>query len=198
VRVALGFKAHSGWSALVIIGASGGDQQVVDRRRVELVEEDALWAKQPYHAAEELEVHEARAVVERGIESARRVAVRELQAAATRMRESKHEIVACAVLVPDPMPGWTTEEILAVHFRMHKAEGVLFPDALCRAIEACGLRLATVPEKRLNEIAAKELAIPPARLTAILTRLGKTVSAPWGKDQKNATLAAMIAIEVDR
>jgi len=31
------------------------------------------------------------------------------------------------------MPDWSTDEILAVHFRMHKAEGELFRDALVRA-----------------------------------------------------------------
>ena len=39
----------------------------------------------------------------------------------------------------NPMPDWSVEEILAVHFRMHKAEGVLFRDALVEAANACGL-----------------------------------------------------------
>jgi hypothetical protein len=30
------------------------------------------------------------------------------------------------------MPDWSIDEILAVHFRMHKTEGVLFRDALAR------------------------------------------------------------------
>src|SRR4030095_6039362 len=46
------FKAHSGWAALVVLGTRSGDLEVLERSRVELVEEE--WAKQPYHAAEEL------------------------------------------------------------------------------------------------------------------------------------------------
>jgi hypothetical protein len=121
---------------------------VVDRRRLELADEaNAQWAKQPYHAAEGLRSDEARRVVQRGVTAARRLAVHEIRAAVKRAREAKHEIVACAVLVADPMPRWNVEEILAVHFRMHQAEGVLFRDALARATDACGLRLVAIPEK---------------------------------------------------
>jgi hypothetical protein len=59
--------------------------------------------------------------------------------------------MACAVIVADPMPDWSTDEILAVHFRMHKAEGVLFPDALVRGARACGLDVIAIPEKQLKE-----------------------------------------------
>ncbi len=155
MKVTFGMKAHSGWAALVVIDKDDGDLRVVDRRRIELVEED--WAKQPYHAAEGLEPNAAREVVERGVRAAYRIAVREVQAAVTRERERRNEVAACAVLVADPMPDWSTEEILAVHFRMHKAEGVLFKNALVRASQACGLRLVAIPEKLLMEHAEKTL-----------------------------------------
>jgi hypothetical protein len=91
------------------------------------------------------------------------------------------------------MPEWSTEEILAVHFRMHKAEGVLFPDALARAAEACGLNLIRVPEKRLWEEAEKSLEVKHETLSETVASLGKVAGPPWGKDQKSAALAAMIA-----
>lgn len=194
MRVALGFKSHSGWAAQVVIGVSGSDFQVIDRRRVELIEEGELWAKQPYHAAEDLEPNEARRVVESGIESARRVAVRQMRETVTRVRKLKYEIAGCAVLVPDPMPYWSTDDVLAVHFRMHKAEGVLFPDTLCKAAMACKLPLVAIPEKRLDELVEKELAVPLERSMETIAKLGKSVGPPWGKDQKNAALAAMIAL----
>jgi hypothetical protein len=194
-RVAFGLKAHSGWSVLIVLGVANGELQVLDRRRIELVEtEEAHWAKQPYHAAEGLDRDSARDLVNRGVESARRVAVRELHAAVERARSSGHDLVGCAVLVPEPMPAWSTDEILAVHFRMHKAEGVLFPDALARAAVACGLSVLTIPEKQLNERAGEALATPASELIERIATLGKSVGAPWGKDQKNAALAAMIAL----
>ena len=196
MRIALGLKAHSGWAALVVLGTRDGELHVVDRRRLELAEEaDAQWAKQPYHAAEGLRSDEARKVVQRGVAAARKLAVREMRAAVKRAREAKHEIVACAVLVADPMPDWSVEEILAVHFRMHQAEGVLFRDALARAADACGLRLVAMPEKLLTEQAEWALATSASALIKRIATLGKSAGPPWGRDQKDAALAAMIALQ---
>ena len=61
------------------------------------------------------------------------------------------------MLTVDPMPDWTVAEILAVHFRMHKAEGVLFRDALVRASGKCGLKCVEVLEKQLDERAERIL-----------------------------------------
>src|SRR5437867_12139809 len=131
MKVAFGVKAHSGWAALVVLGTRSGELQVVDRRRMELVEKDeASWAKQPYHAAERLTAGDARDLVRRGLAKARRIAVREMRTTVKRAREAGHEVTACAVLVVDPMPDWRVDEILAVHCRMHKAEGALFRDGL--------------------------------------------------------------------
>jgi len=66
MKVAFGLKAHSGWAALVVLGEERGELRVVDRQRIELVEE--AWAKQPYHAAEELEPQAAHELVKRGID----------------------------------------------------------------------------------------------------------------------------------
>lgn len=196
MKVALGFKAHSGWAALVVIGDSGKELQVVDRSRLELVASNSSWAKQPYHAAENLDPTSAQKLVKKGTDAAYQAAQREMLATIKSLRKQAHEILACAVLVPSPMPEWSVAEILAVHFRMHKAEGVLFPDALASAAEKCGLNLIRIPEKQLNEEAEKLLAAPLTDLTKQVVKLGKTVGPPWGKDQKNATLAALIGLKL--
>src|SRR2546426_380246 len=97
MEVTFGMKAHSGWAALVVLGKRDSDFVVVDRRRIELVEDD--WAKQPYHAAEELEPAAAREVVKRGVLAAHRIAVREMRAAVKRERTRKNEVTACSVLM---------------------------------------------------------------------------------------------------
>jgi hypothetical protein len=193
MKVAFGMKAHSGWAAMIVLGTRSGELQVLDRRRIELVEDE--WAKQPYHAAADLKPEAARDVVKRGVEAARRIAVREMRAAVKRVLEAGHEVAACAVLSVDPMPDWTVDEILAVHFRMHKAEGVLFREALARAAEACHLRLVRVHEKQLDEHAEHALANSMKSLRKTVASLGKSVGPPWGKDQKDAALAAMLALQ---
>jgi hypothetical protein len=190
MKVVLGLKAHSGWAALVALGKSGSNFVVVDRSRLQLVEEE--WAKQPYHAAEELEANEARAFVKRGIAAAKRIARRELRVALDRERDLGNQVVACAVLVGSPMPAWTVDQILAVHFRMHQAEGVLFRDVLIEAAKACELKVVTPSEKTLLHDAEELLHIPAVNLTQRIATLGKTAGPPWGKDQKDAALAALI------
>jgi hypothetical protein len=191
MKVAFGMKAHSGWAALVVLGERDSDLVVADRRRIELVEDE--WARQPYHAGEGLEPDEARDVVKRGVEAARRIAVQEMRAAVKRELERGNEVAACAVLVGDPMPGWSVEDILAVHFRMHKAEGVLFRDVLVRAAKECGLRLVEIPEKMLTPHAENVLGTSASNLAKEIARLGKSAGPPWGKDQKEAALAALVA-----
>ncbi len=192
MKIAYGLKAHSGWAALVALGQTDDEFLVLDRRRIELVEEE--WARQPYHAAEELKPDAARKLVKRGIDSAHRIAMRELRAAVMEERRRKNEVTACAVLVGNPMPDWSIEQILAVHFRMHQAEGVLFRDALVYAARECGVKVIEVPEKTLSTYAEQSLALPSSELSRTLSILGKQAGPPWGKDQKDAALAAMIAL----
>ena len=193
MKVAFGMRAHSGWAALVVVGKRGGNFLVVDRRRVELVEDE--WAKQPYHAAEDLKSDAARDVVKCGVEAAHRIAVREMRAELKRERARENEVTACAVLIANPMPDWSTQEILAVHFRMHKAEGVLFRDELVRATKACGVRLVAIPEKLLTKHAESALGAPVSGVVKLIATLGKSVGPPWGKDQKDAALAALVALQ---
>jgi hypothetical protein len=197
MKVAFGLKAHSGWAALVVLGTKGKELEVLDRRRLELIDKGEEWAKQPYHAAEGLKPMEARKVVKRGVESARRIALRQMRALTKRARENGHELAGCGLLVNEPMPDWSVDEILAVHFRMHKAEGVLFREVLARAASECDLRLVEIPEKLLLERAESMLATSLNGALTKIAALGKSVGPPWGKDQKDATLAAMIALQIN-
>jgi hypothetical protein len=195
VHVAFGLRAHSGWAALVALGEEGSELAVVARRRVELIAPaDAHWSKQPYHAAEGLDPSDARDVVKRGIDAARQIAVHALRSTVADLSGKERRVVACAVLTGDPMPAWTVDQILAVHFRMHKAEGELFREALMRAAGACNLRLVPIPEKRLDEQAATTLGASAPLLRARIGALAKAVGTPWGKDQKDAALAAWVAL----
>lgn len=198
MQVAFGLKAHSGWAALVALGTDSGRLQVVERGRLELVDADNAWARAPYHAAENLPSAKAGAMVKQATDSARRLAVRELRSAVERVAAAGHQVVACAVLVGTGMPDWSVDEIRAVHFRMHKAEGELFRDVLVRAADACNVKLAAVPEKQLHEYAESVLRKPAAKLAGEIAALGKSVGSPWAKDQKDATLAAMIALQGGR
>jgi hypothetical protein len=192
MKVAFGLKAHSGWAALVVLGKQSHNFTVADRRRVELVEHE--WQKQPYHAAEGLKPEAARDLVQRGVEAAHKIGIRELRAAIQRELDRKNEVKACAVLMGSPMPAWSVAEILAVHFRMHKAEGVLFRDVLVQAARENKVKLVEIPEKELLSDAERRLGVPAADLTRQIAMIGKAAGPPWSKDQKDAALAAMVAL----
>jgi hypothetical protein len=185
VKVALGLKAHSGWAVVVVVGRSAGASQVLERGRLELVRpQDRPWGKAPYHAAETLAHAEAVELVQRAVAGAHAAAEEALRSLVQRLRAADHDVAGCAVLVGSPVPAWTTAQILAVHVRMHQAEGALFPAALAHAAHACGLRVVQVPQKTLD---------PSAHADAVAA-LGRGIGPLWGQDQKNAAIAAMIAL----
>ncbi|HET6551916.1 MAG TPA: hypothetical protein VFG49_00100 [Dyella sp.] len=188
MKVAIGLKAHSGWAVAVAVGLPDGQVQLVDRCRLSLVDSrSGAWARQPYHAAEGMPPVRAEAIVREGIEGARQASAQGVSALIGQLHDAGHEIAGGAVLTGSPMPAWTTEQILAVHIRMHQAEGQLFPDALAAAVCACGLPLGLLREKELDELAPS--ACP---WTDAVAALGKWAGPPWGADQKHAALAALV------
>jgi hypothetical protein len=193
--VAFGVKAHSGWAALVALGEHGRRLDVVERRRLALVDdEDAEWAKQPYHAAEGLAAADAEVVVTRAIAAAHARAEDGLTRLLAERRAQGDEVVACGVLLGSGMPAWSVAEILAVHMRMHKAEGELFRDALAKGAERAGLPCIGVREKEVEAVAGKVLSLPAAELSRRLAETGRRAGPPWARDQKEAALAAWIAL----
>src|SRR5437879_6805545 len=83
-HAALGFRAHSGWAALVVVAAPSRSPAVIDRRRIELV--DLGIPKQPYHAAQKLDLKEAEELVRRGHERAGRLPRRAVRGALEHIR----------------------------------------------------------------------------------------------------------------
>lgn len=191
--VALGLKARTGRAVLVALGGTAREPRFVERATLRLLPEGAF---APYHAAEGLAPAAAQESVRRSIAAAHELATSGIREAASRLADAGHTVRACGVLIGTGMPGWSTDEILAVHVRMHKAEGELFRDVLVAGTRACGLALTTLPDKSALAAAAELLGTDPANLATRLAALGKSAGAPWGKDQKEAAAAALVALRV--
>jgi hypothetical protein len=188
MQVAVGFKAHSGWAAMVAVGLQNEHVQLVDRGRVSLMgDDDEAWARQPYHAAEGLPAQQAEQIVRQGVRMARERSTERLADLLEQWRDEGHDVVGCAVLIGRPMPAWSTAQILAVHIRMHQAEGQLFPDALAAAVTQCGIPLGLIREQELDQLVPS--ACPWA---GDIASLGKWSGHPWGIDQKHAATAALV------
>src|SRR2546422_5842261 len=104
-HAALGFRAHSGWAALVVVAAPSRSPAVIVRRRIELV--DLGIPRQPYHAAQKLDLKEAEEVVRRCTETARLLARRAFRAVIDDLRGKGHDVVGCGILLGSGRPATT-------------------------------------------------------------------------------------------
>jgi hypothetical protein len=77
---------------------------------------------------------------------------------------------------------------------MHAAEGYLYAEALLRACDALSLRALVVPGRDLFEVASSALALDGTTLSGRLVEVGRGGPRPWGRDEKNATLVAWLAL----
>ena len=196
-RVALGLRSHSGWAALVAVGASRGDSpvpsdpEVVLRRRIELADASIEGSKQPYHEAEGKKPKEAERIVGRCTDSSRRLAREALRAVVDVLRAGNHDVAGCGLLLASgrPLPA-DLHAILASHALIHAAEGEMYRDVLRRASEHLSLRVTGVREREVLARAAEATGRPPSELQRRVAEMGRALGPPWRQDEKLATLAA--------
>jgi hypothetical protein len=137
-------------------------------------------------------------LVRRCVADSQRMAREAIGEAIRRLGAAGHEVAGCGVLVGAGMPAWSTEQILAVHVRMHKAEGEMFRDVLVAGARACGLEPATLRDKTAFDGAAAALGLTRARFDAQLAALGRLAGPPWDVHHKEAAAAALVALAARR
>ena len=190
-QAALGFRAHSGWAALVAVAGTAAEPAAVLRRRVEL---SRRTPRQPFHAAEGQAFAAAEDLVRRATAEATALAEGAVREAVAELRAGGHAPVAGGLLLAAgrPLPG--LREILASHALIHAAEGELFRDVLRRASRDGGLRLVEVGERELEARAARSLGRPATEIQRRLAEWGKALGPPWTQDEKRAALVAWVAL----
>ena len=193
-KAAIGLRAHSGWAALVALAGSANSPEVIARRRIEIADPGIRGSKQPYHAAEPMEFPDAKAYIERCIDSTRRLAREALQAALDGLRDRRAEALGCGIILGSgrALPG--LESILKSHALIHTAEGEFFRNALVEACGHCGLTVLGVKEKELFERGSAHLRTAVPELERSVQQMGKSVGPPWTQDQKYAALVAWMVL----
>ena len=200
-RVALGLRSHSGWAALVAVGASRGDSpvpsdpEVVLRRRIELADASIEGSKQPYHEAEGKKPKEAERIVGRCTDSSRRLAREAVWAVLVELRQRQHDVMGCGLLLASgrPLPG-NLHAILASHALIHAAEGEMYRDVLRRASEHFSLPVTGVRERDVLARAAEATGVAAPELQSRVAEMGRALGPPWRQDEKLATLAAWLVL----
>src|SRR5258708_25931761 len=108
-QAAVGFRVHSGWSALVTISLENDAPVVLRRERVHLVETFIYKFRQPYHTAERMPIGEAGAFLAGARSEAKEVATRGLPSLRTENEKPRYGLSPCALFPSSrrarPRPG---------------------------------------------------------------------------------------------
>ena len=180
----IGVSDHGGWAVLVTVA---GDGTLLDRRRIELVDEDL--PKIPHHSeGQALPLNEAVALVERVQLSAERHAKLELDAVANTVPASIRGVALrrCQALPP------TIAERITDYRAQNVADWVLYRKALATAAGQRGWAVHWYDAKKVFDGASQALRIKD--LDAHFLQLRRSVGSPWSKDHKLAMAAAIVAV----
>src|ERR1700688_1051083 len=179
----IGVSDHGGWAVLV---TAAGDGTLLDRRRVELVDEDL--PKIPHHSeGQGLPLHEAVALVERVRVSAERHAKLGLDAVAMTV---PGRILGVALRQCQELPP-TIAERIKDYRAQNVADWVMYRRALAAAAEARGWAVHWYDAKKVLDAAGQTLRIEDVE--AHFLQLRRSIGPPWGKDHKVAMAAAIVA-----
>jgi hypothetical protein len=127
----------------------------------------------------------------RGCEAARRVSRQVIRALVNEMRRHGLEPSTATVVarsLADPA------RIGGAHARAHAEERRLYREAVEAALRGCGLEVVTLVENTLRAAATKRLGRGTRDLNAALKAFSHKVGTPWRAPEKNAALAAWLAL----
>ena len=193
-QAAVGFRIHSGWTAVVAVALDNSEPRVLARQRTHLVETFTYYFRQPYHTAKRMGLEKAGAFVSGVVSEAKRLAEEAIRSLQTSLHKENYELNHCGLLLASGRVLPSLDKILASHALIHTADGELFREALLEASKGSGLTAFTIKERELLDTASQVLRVKADVLTRRLTALGKAIGAPWSQDEKFAALAAWLAL----
>jgi len=178
----IGVSDHGGWAVLVAVARDG---TLLDRRRVELADEDL--PKIPHHSeGQRLPLDEAVELVERVRVSAERHAVLALDA----VTMAVPRILGVALRKCQPLPA-TIAERIKDYRAQNVADWVMYRKALASAAEARGWPVHWYDAKSVFGAASQALGVK--NLDAHFLQVRRAVGPPWNQDHKLAMAAAIVA-----
>src|ERR1700761_7581212 len=98
-HAALGFRAHSGWTALVAVAMENGTPRVLLRQRPHLVKTFTFEFRQPYHTAERRPPAESHVIIARASADAQELARQAILSSQTSLLHQGYELKRCGLLL---------------------------------------------------------------------------------------------------
>jgi hypothetical protein len=184
---------HTGWAHLVCVSARGTVPEVIERRRVTLI--DRGLPTQPYE-------HDTRAMTEDGAQALvarvnKSVSVNTARALERLVRELAPARIVVALAIRKPPFPSIPKSVAAVHASyplLCSADGMMYQQAICRA--ATRLKLAVQLYKRGDESAdaAEQLGVTPGDIEAFVAGAGRPAGPPWTQEHRRAFAAGIAAL----
>lgn len=184
---------HTGWAHLVCVSARGNVPEVVERRRVTLIERGL--PTQPYeHDTRAMREDEAMDLVARVNESVSACTARALERVVSELAPTC-TVVGLAIRKP-PFPS-IPKSVAAVHASyplLCSADGMMYQQAICRAARRLKLAVQLCKRGEENARAAEQLAVTPEEVDAFVAGSGRPAGPPWTQEHRRAFAAGMAAL----
>ena len=185
--IGLGWRVHSWWAVVVAVSGPPASPVIVHRERVALVDDESV--REPYHAATAVPLGDAPAL----IRSVEKDAAAAASATIRGLVSSLGTVAAVGVVGGNRRLPTELTRILASHALLHASERDLYEQAIIQGATHAGLPVTTVPATgTLFDDASHMLGVA---LQPSLAALGKSIGPPWQKDHKEATTAALVALQ---
>ena len=193
-NAAVGFRAHSGWTAMVAVAGPMAAPTVLDRRIIHLVKTFTYTFRQPYHTAEKMPFSDGAKFIKNSRIEAGQLALAAIRGLQKELDKLGWKLSACGLLLASGRALPELAKILASHAIIHTADGELFRDALRGACAKCDIPLVALKEREIFDEGSKALRLKPDALERRIAAMGKPLGPPWSQDEKFSALAAWISL----
>lgn len=191
---AIGIRMHSGWGALIAASGHAAMVEVIDRRRIALVDRNIPGASQPYHFAAKMGLPEAKEYLSNHAKISEHLALAAIQAVVRELHSRKYQVIGSAVLLASGRALPALPEILGSHPLLHTAEGEFFRAVFRRACERLDIPVIGIRERDLDESANAVFGKATTQVWRRISDLKSSLGSPWTEDQKKASLAAAMVL----
>ncbi len=191
---AIGVRVHSGWGALVAVAGQNGAEEIIERRKVVIIDARKPGAAQPYHYVKEMEHPVAERHLTQCAIDSKRLAREALDHISAELLKRGYSLAGTAILLSSARPLPDLDEILASHALIHTAEGEFFRQAFRHAFESLEVPVIGIRERELDERAQKAFGKLATQVHRNIDGMGRVLGPPWTQDEKTAALAAAIVL----
>jgi hypothetical protein len=167
---------------------------VLERRRIVTADAALRGSKQPYHAAEPLDLQKAETLIRLCRDSSTLLAKGSVIDMVAQLTRKGHRVVGAGILFASGRPLPDLAATLKSHALIHTAEGEFFREAMVRASEHSSLPVTRVREREIWDKASAVFHLDSADLQQRIGELGRLLGPPWRQDEKLASLAAWLAL----